>query len=167
MDLSDLETFQYEPLDDNSSRFRLLRLQLIENSTIKCELEPSIITDCEPYEALSYTWGSNEKVETITVNGKALDITDNLYAALKHLALPDKERLLWIDGICINQEDDAYSEKSQQVQLMRSIYIHASTVIFWLGKSTSEIQVLMRCLGRLRTLLANDYTLDHARAVLE
>lgn len=161
--MSTTEAYQYEPLEDGSSKFRLLRLLPIRNSVIACQLEHSSITICEPYEALSYTWGSDEKVETITVNDKALDITDNLYAALKHLALPHKERVLWIDGICIDQSNDA--EKSLQVQLMTAIYTNASCVIFWLGKATFEVRVLMKCLNRLHKLPVADYTLENAQAM--
>jgi hypothetical protein len=113
--MSITEVYQYEPLEDSPSSFRLLRLLPIRSSVIACRLINSSLSTCEPYEALSYTWGSDEKVETTTVNDRALDITDNLYAALKDLALPDKERLLWIDGICIDQSNNA--EKSLQVQL--------------------------------------------------
>lgn len=44
--------------------------------------------------------------------------------------------MLWIDAICINQEDD--DEKGQQVQSMAKIYAKASRVIVWLGEAAED-----------------------------
>jgi hypothetical protein len=40
-------------------------------------------------------------------------------------------RLVWIDAICINQED--LEERSSQVQLMRDLYQRSARVLVWLG----------------------------------
>lgn len=47
-------------------------------------------------------------------------VTQNLHAALKRLRLQHQSRLLWVDAICINQDDT--SEKSFQVAMMSEIY---------------------------------------------
>ncbi|KAF2106705.1 heterokaryon incompatibility, partial [Lophiotrema nucula] len=47
----------------------------------------------------------------------------------------DRDQLLWIDAMCINQHDN--TEKGTQVQMMRDIYMKASRVVVWLGKATS------------------------------
>lgn len=39
--------------------------------------------------------------------------------------------LLWIDALCINQDD--LQERSHQVQMMKQIYSRASSVLVWLG----------------------------------
>jgi hypothetical protein len=44
----------------------------------------------------------------------------NLLTALKRLRLPDGSRRLWIDAICINQEDGR--EIFHEVRLMTNIY---------------------------------------------
>jgi hypothetical protein len=46
------------------------------------------------------------------------------------------ERIIWIDAICINQEDN--DEKGQQVQSMAKIYAKASRVIVWLGEAAGD-----------------------------
>jgi len=43
------------------------------------------------------------------------------------------ERILWIDAICINQDEQG--EKEQQVRCMAKIYAKASRVIVWLGEA--------------------------------
>lgn len=88
------------------------------------------------YEALSYVWGDPRSVCSILVNEKAFPVTHNLFLALKHLRLPYNERKLWVDAICINQED--VEERSQQVQIMQKIYWRARRVIVWLGERVQK-----------------------------
>ena len=64
-------------------------------------------------------------------DGQPSSITANLADAIRSLRLPDRPRTLWIDQICINQNDIA--ERSKQVLLMRDIYRNADRVISWLG----------------------------------
>ncbi|EGP90898.1 uncharacterized protein MYCGRDRAFT_34473, partial [Zymoseptoria tritici IPO323] len=135
-----MQPFRYDALDGPNS-FRLLCLLPERGPRIHCELIDSTLSHPGPYEALSYTWGCDEKVEPITLNNKTLWITDNLHTALQHLLLPDRARVLWIDGICIDQSNDA--EKSEQVRHMASIYSQADQVVFWLGKATAEVRTLM------------------------
>jgi hypothetical protein len=63
-------------------------------------------------------------------------VKGNLHAALSHLRDPFIERILWIDAICINQEDN--EEKGRQVRLMAKIYAKASRVVVWLGKAANN-----------------------------
>jgi hypothetical protein len=45
-------------------------------------------------------------------------------------------RLIWIDGICIDQRNAA--ERSQQVLLMKDIYANSARTIIWLGPATTD-----------------------------
>lgn len=98
------------------------------------------------YDALSYVWGSEEdkqpiliqsddKVDDSTGENRRLFVTANLHAALSHLRDQFLERVIWIDAVCINQEDD--DEKGRQVQSMAKIYACANRVIVWLGEAAS------------------------------
>lgn len=58
-------------------------------------------------------------------------MTVNLEAALKRLRYPDRDRHLWVDALCINQEDDV--EKTHQVNLMQDIYSNSKEGLLWLG----------------------------------
>ena len=64
------------------------------------------------YEAISYTWGQDLTTEEITVNGCTLHIRTNLYLALARVRHVDRDRLVWVDAICIRQ--DHVHEKNQQ-----------------------------------------------------
>lgn len=86
------------------------------------------------FEALSYTWGEDSQpTHDLIIDGKKKTIRQNLFDALQMLRYHDRPRLLWIDAICINQEDAV--EKSQQVPLMGQIYATACTVQVWLGEA--------------------------------
>ncbi|KAH8816561.1 heterokaryon incompatibility protein-domain-containing protein [Xylogone sp. PMI_703] len=60
-----------------------------------------------------------------------LAITENLSVALRHLRRPDACRILWVDCICINQDD--VEERSVEVGFMGNIFRNAVRVIVWLG----------------------------------
>lgn len=65
-------------------------------------------------------------------NGHECTVTKNLGAALQKLRLPDGARKIWIDALCINQDD--VLERNEQVRLMGEIYSRCSRVIVWLGQ---------------------------------
>jgi hypothetical protein len=95
--------------------------------------------------ALSYVWGKGPEDKLIIVNGCKFYVRANLDSALRHIRRHRETRAvqpLWVDAICINQENDA--EKSAQVALMKEIYATAYRVIVWLGEEllgTTELAV--------------------------
>ncbi|KAI1759882.1 HET-domain-containing protein [Hypoxylon sp. FL1150] len=93
--------------------------------------------DQDTYDALSYTWGNLEKTNHIIIDGESLDITNNLYMALTELRSPTRSRRLWIDAICIDQEN--IQERNHQVHMMKRIFGSASSVIVWLGVSKGSV----------------------------
>ncbi|KAF2832373.1 HET-domain-containing protein [Ophiobolus disseminans] len=162
-----LETYQYTSLQSGDSTFRILKLSRYQGPELECELlQPSLSKNRHtPYEALSYVWGSAERVECIVLNRKRFWVTDNLYSALQCLRQRDRDRYLWIDAICINQADKG--EQSRQVQQMGAIFKLAERVLFWLGKATPEIITLMDALNQPQMTVAGcdigQLTLDENR----
>ncbi len=77
------------------------------------------------YTALSYVWGNPAFIKPMICNGKPFFTTVNLDIALRFLRHVDVAVMLWVDQICINQED--LKEKTQQVLLMSKIYNHAQS----------------------------------------
>lgn len=100
------------------------------------------------YEALSYTWGNPRAVCEIFCKDSrsgitcSMAVTANCYDALKSLRLPGATRILWIDAICINQDD--IQERGAQVAMMRSIYSNASRVVVYLGESDDESESVLQ-----------------------
>jgi hypothetical protein len=93
--------------------------------------------EIQEYEALSYVWGSQSRHKPIKMNGINFMVTENLYDALKRLRYPDKQRILWIDALAINQLD--VTERNHQVQDMSKIYSGAQRVLMWLGEESQEM----------------------------
>ncbi|KAH7084415.1 heterokaryon incompatibility protein-domain-containing protein [Paraphoma chrysanthemicola] len=107
------------------------------------------------YIALSYTWGNPKDTSPVLCDGKIIKITNNLRDALwqlrenrKRLARKHHAKkclaqplLLWIDAVCINQQDR--KEKSVQVGLMANIYQQAYKVIVWLGLSDDSSDAIV------------------------
>lgn len=83
--------------------------------------------------ALSYVWGPANFTRKILVSGKPVYVTDQLYHAMKHLRQRDKPRSIWIDALCIDQNDP--DDRARQVSQMRQIYESATRVVIWLGSS--------------------------------
>ena len=88
------------------------------------------------YTALSYVWGNPARVRRMICNGKYFAITKNLELALHHLRRNDVSIMLWVDQICINQDD--LQEKGQQVNLMSTIYQRAWSTLVWLGEEADN-----------------------------
>ncbi|KAH0429967.1 hypothetical protein CcaCcLH18_08112 [Colletotrichum camelliae] len=142
-----MSSYSYEPIDASSNTIRLLRLfqgrRYYNDELIRGELFEAEIPHerDDTYEALSYTWGDPTRTKTITINGQTVAVTTNLYDALLHLREPEKDRILWVDALCINQED-AF-ERTHQVAKMSVIYQKAWAVVIWLGKTTRDIELLL------------------------
>ncbi|KAH8656239.1 heterokaryon incompatibility protein-domain-containing protein, partial [Tricladium varicosporioides] len=136
-----MSKYCYSPLSPSTNNIRLLRLlrpakESTQRTRIQCELFEYSLQDpgkgTHLYEALSYTWGGEEKPCSITIEKHNLDITANLHAALLHLRNRSLDRIIWIDAICIDQDNT--TERAEQVQLMAIIYSKAHRVLVWLGE---------------------------------
>ena len=121
---------------------RLLRLIPNKNDTanIRCELFEYTLQESDKvthlYEALSYAWGGSDKPRSIFIDNQYLAVTLNLHAALLRLRDRDIPRIIWVDAVCINQENE--QEKEHQIQSMAKIYGKASRVIVWLGERADD-----------------------------
>lgn len=135
--------YKHKELRDDRS-LRLLKLKHADNpsSGIICELfeVPPDQKRTHKYEALSWTWPAEDSTHIISIdqNDKAYDfaISDNLFRALKVLRRKDESRTLWVDAICINQEDN--HEKNHQIPMMPTVYGEAEQVCVWLGDASDE-----------------------------
>lgn len=130
------QTFNYEPLNKDIEEIRLIALQPCTSPTdaIECKIIKATLSDRPQYEALSYMWGPEADPQVIKIDGKKHQIRYNLWLTLKQLRLTGEERVLWIDAICINQDD--VKERNHQVSFMSSLYSKAHCVIAWLGPET-------------------------------
>lgn len=154
-DIKDMDHYKYRRLHSMRRRIRLLRLHGggLSNPEITCELfeveydkeQQNVVKSVEnntivKYEALSWCWGREEKDRAIRIqeNGEyyRVAVTKELSLALKYLRHRHKNRILWIDALCIDQQN--HEERNHQVQMMARIYNGATQACIWLGEDNDD-----------------------------
>ena len=131
------QNYRYSPLKHDHEIRLLYLLPGSDEAPLSCSLRIVSLSKLPVYEAISYTWGEPIFSASIECSRYGrLPITENLSAALFHLRLADRLRVLWVDAICINQQD--LVERSHQVTLMRDTFEGAENVIVWLGEDTGD-----------------------------
>lgn len=128
----------YSPLVPEDDQIRLLTLQAGQfDEDIICSLHTVSLKKRPQYEALSYLWGNTNITLPVIVDGQVIQVTTNLEAALRHLRWCEKPRILWVDAICINQQD--IGEKNVQVPMMGDIYRDAMDTLAWFGHGDEQV----------------------------
>ena len=93
------------------------------------------------YIALSYVWGDQKSKKRILLNGSVFEVGQNLHDALVRLSssfeVQSRGLKVWIDALCINQND--VREREVEVKKMGMIYTEALAVRGWLGHPSDEV----------------------------
>ena len=194
---------EYEYFKITNKQLRLLELHPArdQNDSIVCELRAVNFTDLpnNPYDALSYCWGTSEPTEEISIRvppGKLRDVVDkimkrnqraratpqkqqmykelrtpwqkrfyvtkNLQTALRYLREEDQSITLWVDAICINQDDDR--EKGQQVARIAEIFNKASWISIWLGEAYPGSEGVLDFVSNILDLRALERSVSDPKA---
>ena len=129
--------FKYESLEAQTpDTIRLLTVSPGTCEPIQCTLTNFRLgTRDSGWKALSYMWGTQERDKVISINQKPFHVRPNLWSCLKRMQGSQSSTEIWIDAICVNQDD--VEERNQQVLLMCKIYRLADGVIAWLGDDSS------------------------------
>lgn len=130
----------YQPLSVSDESIRLLTLApaALSSSPLRCHISHISLQE-EPtpkFEALSYVWGPRHFTQPININGHEFKVTRSIDDALRRLRRRWQSRVVWVDQICINQDD--LDERSSQVLLMGKLYSKAERVVAWLGNPPSR-----------------------------
>ncbi|KAM0208638.1 hypothetical protein ACHAQI_006841 [Fusarium lateritium] len=123
--------------DPIEGHFRLVSLRDVENGGID-------------FNALSYCWGDPTEREEIFLfsreeeagEGQPFSIGKSAAQALRRLRHATETLVIWIDAVCINQDD--LEERAQQVTLMSQIYSLASIVHIWLGEDNHGVEACLK-----------------------
>ncbi|KAF9883668.1 hypothetical protein FE257_003102 [Aspergillus nanangensis] len=132
--------FPYTPLNPDKKEIRVITItpEKHPEKPLRCSLQIVSLNEHPKFEALSYVWGDVVATTEISVENLPFNVTTNLAAALRSLRHLKKPRTLWIDFICIDQENT--KEKNKQLPLMGRIYQDAIAVVAWLGPQTENIE---------------------------
>lgn len=102
------------------------------------------------YTTLSYVWGPEDQTQHLlrTPSG-GLMILDSLHEALVSLRSKREPITLWIDALCINQNDKR--EKSRQINLLAEIFQRSVSTLAFIGGDgdhSNAIQMLAQVRAR-------------------
>ena len=138
----------YSPMY-SSEVFRLINILPADQAAdvISAELLHYELEQPPSYCALSYIWGDPVMSHKIICNGQQIDVTENLWTALRYLRSTTQSQCFWIDAICINQAD--VRERKEQIQKMAMIYRKATCVVLWLGRDNSDTSAAYQLLSHL------------------
>ncbi|KAK2741129.1 hypothetical protein FQN57_005730 [Myotisia sp. PD_48] len=190
VDVSSLPSYEYSPLDTESSEIRLLALKTNTSPSdpVVCRLITANLDDAPDFSyqnespihrftPLSYCWGTASMTEQIIIDGHRFSVTPSLYGALLHfrkissnleedsfLSQESDETYWWIDAICVNQND--LSERSSQVGLMTQLYQQGQVTHVWLGEESGDsarAMQIIRELGYLPTSLEEINSWEYIR----
>jgi hypothetical protein len=131
---------------------RTIRLLNVEPgdaaSPLQCTLQERSLEDtATPYYALSYVWGTDQHLAPMTCNSQSHHITPNLHAVLLEYRSRETRMPLWVDALCINQNDT--TERTRQVRMMQEIYSKAECVIVWLGEADNTVEPALKLLKEI------------------
>lgn len=129
-------------------QFRVLEVLPSDNheAPIVCSLKHYDLHEPPYYFALSYCWGNPSRWRVITVDGKPIPVGTKLHAGLQQLRT-ENCLSLWIDAICINQNDE--DETSAQISMQKSIYHNVDWVAVWIGPHLAGSEWVMSMLQNL------------------
>ncbi|KAI4860062.1 HET-domain-containing protein [Hypoxylon rubiginosum] len=121
------------PIDSSRNQIRLLEIPPgSDPDDIHCTQKLICLDDKVEYQTLSYVWGERTEGRSIILEGCRVEVTDNLFSALHTIRSSTELTILWVDALCINQEDAV--EKKEQVYLMRRIYTQCANCFIHLGR---------------------------------
>ncbi|KAI0549974.1 heterokaryon incompatibility protein-domain-containing protein [Xylaria curta] len=140
-------SYSYTPLKATNEVRLMNLLPGRDSSPISVEIFHVMLDSSPQYEALSYAWGLKDDAYHALAGSAKIAISTNLHEALQHLRSTEHKRTLWIDALCIDQNND--KERSQQISLMRDIYRTASQVVIWLGAKSSSSDCALKFLEYL------------------
>ncbi len=130
------DDYKYQRLSPRN--IRLVRLTRTSGQA-ECSLIERSLEHPGDYIAVSYTWISVNRTHGLLIDGKWLATTASAYEIVQEQAdswSDGPEILLWVDFLCINQEDGM--EKTEQVRMMQDIYSRASSVVTYLSAANHD-----------------------------
>ena len=155
-------TFSYEPLQPRQIRVLQFTPSPHPSNIISARcIHMTLDHQSQNYVAVSYAWGSMQKSCQMLLNGRILNITENVHNVFRSKITDDPNTRVWIDAVCINQED--LVEKASQVRLMGEVYSNAENTRIWIGLASSSSDLAIHFIKTLFSILPELETGDPER----
>lgn len=176
----------YSPLDSTKNQIRVLLLYPGHRTDrIVCELDVHSLDDHPQYTALSYHDGVpirrtnplssfrgiyqyiralywklfSDRPRSTQINGFSFDVSGRLATAFENLRREDEAVLLWVDVICVDQEDR--DEMNDQMGKKARIFAQAEKICVWLGPAADNSDVAMGFIRRADAIDIRNYIVSH------
>lgn len=151
------KTKRHESSPSTSSRYEHIQAPIDER------YKGSDDDDIVEYEALSWCWGTQIKDSVIRIKKRGeyyrLAVAKELSLALKYLKYATGDRILWIDALCIDQ--DNHEERDHQVQMMARLYTGAKQACIWLGEDNDDSTQAIQFIREIMRLEDFDFILEN------
>ena len=135
------QTYTYAPLANPQKQIRLLEiLPGSEEDALQLRLYQENLETAPDFVAISYTWGEPGDDRTVYLDGRPYSVRKNCHYALWQLRIHHPGGLVWIDSLCILQQD--LYEKNEQVRMMGDIYARATHVFACVGCHSDNSEIL-------------------------
>jgi hypothetical protein len=158
----------YDPLPKrNYIRLLEVRHKFLSRDDPICKFKVVCLDNCShEYTAISYCWGNKSPVNRLRFSdGQSISLTPGLSSPFDSLRKNQRSFTLWVDAICINQNDVA--EKSSQVPLMGMVYSCAKQVLLWLGEGNRDTQKAFRFMKAMSPSRSHNRNLEKDSSGLE
>lgn len=107
-----------------------------------------LLDEAPPYECVSYAWVTKVRAVILCLGeGTFVRVTPSLQEAMPYFVSASQTGYLWIDQLCINQDD--VDERGSQVACMGKIYRGAQRLLLWLGPESEDAQTLTEIVAEL------------------
>lgn len=143
----------YKPLKRDSRQIRLLRFTgddaqgLDLTAPLNVELITTEIEEAPGFIALSYVWGDIIEIGTIEIDKEKFNITSTLQQALRNLRRVSNGRYIWVDYLCIHQQD--LDERASQLGFINEIYKSSQLVFACLGDMKEDHSITFDLLANM------------------
>lgn len=147
---SSMDELMYSPLSDTRGIRTLAVHPGRDAEPVRCSFGFTNIDSPIDYEAISYAWENSDRTHKITslTGNSSLAVPASCYAALTAVRQEHIIRIVWIDSVCINQDD--VLEKGAQVAMMGTVYAAAKRTLVYLGEDDGTFEDLIEALARVR-----------------
>ncbi|PMD64854.1 uncharacterized protein K444DRAFT_554213 [Hyaloscypha bicolor E] len=141
--------YKYKHLKDGQMRLLSL-LPGPRDAELRGVVYHASLKDPGDFRALSYTWGTTDMTNSMWTPDGTIKLTLSLHAALKCVRHPKEPMVLWVDALCINQDEndqEARAEKAKQIRLLPRIFQNSTCVLAFLGndeQSDAALETLMQ-----------------------
>lgn len=147
---------RWQPLDKSRQEIRVLDLDAgTGQAPLSAQLRHVFLDepDKPKFETISYAWGDTALVKSISLCSWNLPIPKSAASALRCVRRADRQLALWVDCICIDQNDGR--EKGHQVSFMANIYTISLGTFAFLGDSDGSMRHAFRSFRILYNALKN------------